>query len=341
MPSKMQFYAQMADQAAKQITGSYQSWVSFLQTAGRLYKYPYNEQVMIHAQRPDATACAEYDFWNRQWGRYVRRGSKGIALIDTSGENPRLRYVFDVADTGTRENSRAVRLWELQEEHEPAIRDMLERSYGVSGENGLREQLETVAAQLADEYWNEHQRDILDNIADSYLEEYDNYNVGVQFRNAASVSIAYALMSRCDMEPDEWFQHEDFLSVFDFNTPATVAALGTAVSESNQQVLRQIEVAIRNYERENSAERTAQHGNDVHEERGLSDSRSEPDGSGTEAPGQVREPAEGLSEGTSPDPVEQDDPLRDPVFPSEGDRRDGEPEAGADDAGDDEVGGRD
>lgn len=123
MPSKMQFYAQMADQAAKQITGSYQSWISFLQTTGRLYKYPYNEQVMIHAQRPDATACAEYDFWNRQWGRYVRRGSKGIALIDTSGENPRLRYVFDVSDTGTRENSRAVRLWELEEEHEPAIRD--------------------------------------------------------------------------------------------------------------------------------------------------------------------------------------------------------------------------
>ena len=119
MPSKMQFYAQMADQAAKQITGSYQSWISFLQTAGRMYKYPYNEQVMIHAQRPDATACAEYDFWNRQWGRYVRRGSKGIALIDTSGENPRLRYVFDVSDTGTRENSRAVRLWELERNTNP------------------------------------------------------------------------------------------------------------------------------------------------------------------------------------------------------------------------------
>ena len=149
MPSKMQFYAQMADQAAKQITGSYQSWISFLQTAGRLYKYPYNEQVMIHAQRPEATACAEYDFWNRQWGRYVRRGSRGIALIDTSGENPRLKYVFDVADTGTRENSRPVRLWELQEEYEPAIQDMLERSYGVSGQNGLRDQLEIVAHKMA------------------------------------------------------------------------------------------------------------------------------------------------------------------------------------------------
>ena len=151
MPSKVQFYAQMADHAATQITGSYQSWISFLETAGRLYKYPYAEQLMIHAQRPDATACAEFDFWNQQWGRYVRRGSKGIALIDTSGDNPRLRYVFDVSDTGTRENSRAVRLWQLREEHHDSISAMLERTYDVSGENGLREQLERVAAQLADE----------------------------------------------------------------------------------------------------------------------------------------------------------------------------------------------
>ena len=192
MPSKVQFYAQMANHVATQITGSYQSWISFLETAGRLYKYPYAEQLMIHAQRPDATACAEFDFWNQQWGRYVRRGSKGIALIDTSGDNPRLRYVFDVSDTGTRENSRAVRLWQLREEHHDSISAMLERTYDVSGENGLREQLERVAAQLADEYWNANQRDILDNIADSFLEEYDDFNVGVQFRNAATVSMTYS-----------------------------------------------------------------------------------------------------------------------------------------------------
>ena len=288
MPSKVQFYAQMADHAATQITGSYQSWISFLETAGRLDKYLYAEQLMIHAQRPDATACAEFDFWNQQWGRYVRRGSKGIALIDTSGDNPRLRYVFDVSDTGTRENSRAVRLWQLREEHYDSISAMLERTYDVSCENGLWEQLERVAAQLADEYWNANQRDILDNITDSFLEEYDEYNVGVQFRNAATVSITYALMSRCGLEPGDYYEHEDFLSVFDFNTPSTVAALGTAVSEINQQVLRQIEVTIRNYEREHSAERTENHGrDDLHEERRLSDSRSELERTDADAARQV------------------------------------------------------
>ena len=158
MPSNLQAYRQMAEHAAMQITGSHRSWMAFLQTVARLYKYPYNEQVMIHAQRPDATACAEYDFWNQQWGRYVRRGSKGIAVIDTSGDNPKLKYVFDVSDTGTRENSRDIRLWELRQEHNDSVTAMLERNYEISGEKGLAEQLERVAAQLADEYWNEHQR---------------------------------------------------------------------------------------------------------------------------------------------------------------------------------------
>ena len=160
MPSSIQAYRQMADNAQRQITGSHQSWMAFLQTAARLYKYPYNEQVMIHAQRPNATACAEYDFWNERMGRYVRRGSKGIAVIDTTGDNPKLKYVFDVADTGTRENSRSVNLWELRRSHNDTVSAMLERSYDVSGEHGLQDQLERVAAQLADEYWNEHQRDI-------------------------------------------------------------------------------------------------------------------------------------------------------------------------------------
>lgn len=342
MPSKVQFYAQMADHAATQITGSYQSWISFLETAGRLYKYPYAEQLMIHAQRPDATACAEFDFWNQQWGRYVRRGSKGIALIDTSGDNPRLRYVFDVSDTGTRENSRAVRLWQLREEHHDSISAMLERTYDVSGENGLREQLERVAAQLADEYWNANQRDILDNIADSFLEEYDDFNVGVQFRNAATVSITYALMSRCGLEPGDYYEHEDFLSVFDFNTPSTVAALGTAVSEINQQVLRQIEVTIRNYEREHSAERTENHGrDDLHEERRLSDSQFEPERTDADAARQVRTDAEELSEGTQTGSVEPPAPVGEPVSAPERDRRDSKPETGTDDAGADEEERRD
>lgn len=238
----------MSEEAQRQLTGSLERWQSFLATASRLYKYPYHEQVMIHAQRPDATACAEFDVWNNTMRRYVRRGSKGIALIDTSGDRERLRYVFDVSDTGTRPNSRSLNLWELREEHIPAVSSMLEKNYGVPAGESLAVQLEAVASQLAREYWEDNRRDILGILEDSFLEEYDEFNVGVAFRNAAEVSISYSLMLRCGLEPENYFEHEDFMSVFDFNTPETAGALGTAVSGINQQVLREIGATIRNYQ---------------------------------------------------------------------------------------------
>ena len=341
MPSNIQAYRQMADHTAMQITGSHQSWMAFLETAARLYKYPYNEQVMIHAQRPDATACAEYDFWNEKMGRYVRRGSKGIALIDTTGDRPKLKYVFDVSDTGGRDYSRRVNLWELRPEHTDSVTAMLERNYEVPGTAGLAEQLERVAAQLADEYWNANQRDMLDIVEDSFLEEYDDFNIGVAFRNAATVSITYSLMSRCGLEPENYFEHEDFLSIFDFNTPATVAALGTAISEINQRVLRQIEVTIKNYEREHSAERTEDNGRaDLHAERGLSDSRPEPERDRA-ADRQIREAAEDIPSGASPGAVEQVDSLGETVPAPAGDRAGGAEPTLDDDAGADEIGGRD
>ena len=339
MPSKYQEYRQMADTAERQLTSSYKNWTQFLHTAARLYKYPYNEQVMIHAQRPDATACAEYDFWNKKMGRFVRRGSTGIALIDTSGQRPQLRYVFDVADTGEREHSRPLHLWQFRAEHKAFVSDALERSYGVSGSDGIAEQTEEIASQLAREYWADHKRDILRNIDDSYLDGYDEFNTEVQFRNAAKVSITYMLMSRCGLEPEAYLEPEDFMPVFDFNTPATVAALGTAVSEISQQVLRQIEVAIRNYERERSQNHDRI---DLHEERRLQNPRPEAErGTGEQASGQVRDAAKDLSSGASPHPLESDDPVRDAVSPSAGDRRDGESALGADDAGADAVGRRD
>ena len=339
MPSKYQEYRQMADTAERQLTSSYKSWTQFLRTAARLYKYPYNEQVMIHAQRPDATACAEYDFWNKKMGRFVRRGSTGIALIDTSGQKPQLRYVFDVSDTGEREHSRPMHLWQFRTEHEGAVAAALERSYDVSGSDGIAEQIEKIASQLAREYWADYKRDILRNIDDSYLDGYDEFNTEVQFRNAAKVSITYMLMSRCGLEPEVYLEPEDFMPVFDFNTPATVAALGTAVSEISQQVLRQIEVAIRNYERERSQKNDRI---DLHEERRLPDSRPEAErGAGEQAPGQVRDAEEDVPSGASSHPLEPDDSVRDAVPAPAGDRRDGAAEAGADDAGADEVGGRD
>ena len=334
MPNKLQAYAEQAERTARQITGSHLAWTAFLTTAARLYKYPYNEQLMIYMQRPEATACAEYDFWNGKMGRYVRRGSTGIALIDASGYKPRLKYVFDVSDTGGKENARRVNLWELKDAHTDSVSAMLERNYGVSGKNGLAEQFENVASQLAAEYWRDHSRDILGIVADSYLEEYDDYNIEVAFKNAAAVSITYSLMSRCGMQPEEHFEHEDFFSIFDFNTPRTVAALGTAVSEINEQVLRQIEVTIRNYEREHSAERTAEHGEqpDLHEERRLHDSRPEDRGAGA-APRQVRTDAPEVPEGASPHSLESDDLGGDPVPAPAGDRAGGAEPSGADDAG--------
>ena len=334
MPNKLQAYAEQAERTARQITGSHLAWTAFLTTAARLYKYPYNEQLMIYMQRPEATACAEYDFWNEKMGRYVRRGSTGIALIDASGYKPRLKYVFDVSDTGGKENARRVNLWELKDAHTDSVSAMLERNYGVSGKNGLSEQFENVASQLAAEYWRDHSRDILGIVADSYLEEYDDYNIEVAFKNAAAVSITYSLMSRCGMQPEDHFEHEDFFSIFDFNTPRTVAALGTAVSEINEQVLRQIEVTIRNYEREHSAERTAEHGEqpDLHDERRLPDSRPEDRGAGA-APRQVRADAPEVPEGASSHPLEPDDLGGDPVPAPAGDRAGGAEPLRADDAG--------
>ena len=334
MPNKLQAYAEQAERTARQITGSHLAWTAFLTTAARLYKYPYNEQLMIYMQRPEATACAEYDFWNEKMGRYVRRGSTGIALIDATGYKPRLKYVFDVSDTGGKENARRVNLWELKDAHTDSVSAMLERNYGVSGKNSLAEQFESVASQLAAEYWRDHSRDILGIVADSYLEEYDDYNIEVAFKNAAAVSITYSLMSRCGMQPEDHFEHEDFFSIFDFNTPRTVAALGTAVSEINEQVLRQIEVTIRNYEREHSAERTAEHGEqpDLHDERRLHDSRPEDRGAGA-APRQVRADAPEVPEGASPHPLEPDDLGGDTVPAPAGDRAGSAEPLRADDAG--------
>ena len=342
MPTKAEMYAQMAEKVAVQLTGSWQEWAGFLTTAARLYKYPYHEQLMIYAQRPDATACAEYDLWNDRMGRYVRRGSKGIALVDDSGDRPRLRYVFDISDTGTREHSRTPWLWQLEEQHIGPVSAMLERNYDVSS-NELPQQLADVAAKLAEEYWDEHRQDILYIVDGSFLEEYDEYNIEVQFKSAATVSITYALMSRCGLEPEQYFGHEDFMPIFDFNTPAAIGALGTAVSQVNQQVLRQIGVTIQNYEREQLAERSITHGEqpDLHEERRLPDSRPEPDRAAVEAPGQIRQDAQNVPEGASAHPVQPAADERDAVPAPSGDRRDREQPSGADDAPAGRGGGRD
>ena len=335
MTDKALAYAQMAEDTARQITGSYQAWTSFLRTAARLYKYPYHEQLMIYAQRPDATACASFDLWNNTMRRYVRRGSKGIALVDISADIPKIHYVFDVADTGGRENSRRLFLWKLDDQNESVVCDMLKQEYGFLGNATLADLLDTIADRQAAAYWQEHQKEIVDIVDGSYLAEYDEFNIGASFREASSVSAAYAMMTRCGLEPEDYYSHEDFLSVFDFNTPQTVAALGSAVSEISESVLRQIERTIRSMERSQENERS-----DLHSERGLSD--PEPDaGQRAAAPGQVRQDAEEVPSGAPSDPMEQPDPVREIAGTPAGDRPDGAGTPGTDDGRKEESGGPD
>ncbi len=340
--NNVQAALQMADSAARQITSSYQEWTAFLATAGRLYKYPFPEQLMIYTQRPEATACAEWDFWNQRMRRHIRRGSRGIALLDNSRGKPALRYVFDVADTD-RKDEKALNpnLWQYREEHQDAVTAALEDRFEVSGANGLLDQLEQIAVQLAEEYWTDHQYDILHIVDGSFLEEYDELNVEVAFRSAAAVSITYALMSRCGLEPENYFQHEDFLSIFDFNTRDAVTALGMAVSQSSEQVLRQIERAVKQYERTKGAERSAEHGEqpDLHPNGGLPVPERGPAGTAGPGPGQVREDAPAVLEGTPPGPVGDHDNGRDPVQPLSGDRGHSQQPSGEHDAPAGEGGG--
>ena len=333
MPTKAEMYAQMAEQVAAKLTDSWQEWTGFLTTAARLYKYTFQDQMMIYAQRPDATACAEYDLWNDKMGRYVRRGSKGIALVDDSGDRPRLRYVFDISDTGTREHSRTPWLWQLEEQHKGPVSAMLERSYGAFGDD-LAQQIINVAGKLAGEYWEDHRRDFFHIVDGSFLEEYDDYNIEMQFKAATTVSISYALMSRCGLEPERYFDREDFITISDFNTPATIGALGEAVSQTSEQVLRQIGVTIRNYEREHTAERSMNYGeqSDLHPEWRLPDPEPSPERAAVEAPGQVRSDAESVSEGAPAPDLQSAADEREAVPAPAGDRRGSEQPSGTDDA---------
>ena len=332
MSEKTLYYAQLAEDTARRLTGSWERWSGFLATAGRLYKYPYPDQLMIYAQRPGATACASYDVWNDRMNRYVRRGSKGIALLDDTGDRLRLRYVFDLADTGTRSNSRDPWLWKLEDRHGIPVKAMLERRYGTAADT-LPQQLADVAGTLADAYWADHGQEIGGILANSLLEEYDELNRGLAFKRAVTASTTFALLSRCGYAPENHFGAETFRNIYEFNTPATVAALGTAVSESSREVLLQIAAVVRQVEREVTEERRLwdeQHSIAVHAERGLSgpEHRAEP----AAAPGQVRADAPDVLQGELSRPLQPPAPEREAVPASGGDRPSGEAAVRTDDA---------
>ena len=321
MPT-VQSILQLIDNTTEQITRSKQNWTAFLRTAAQLYKYPYAEQVMIYAQRPDAKACAEYDLWNRRMGRYVRRGSKGIALIDSSGDRPRLKYVFDISDTGGREHSLRPLLWELRLEHEDVVSDALHNRFGISAREGFIEQIRSIAALFADDYWQDNRGDLLYNIDGSYAAEYDEFNQEAAFTQTAALGITYVTLTRCGFDPEDFIDNVEYLNVFDFNTPNAVNALGMAVSSGAEQLLRHIEVTVKQYDRQQETERSKEHERDhLQAERGLSDSRTDPAGTDGEHR-QVREDAEEPPEGAQTGTVQQPAAEREAVPPPAGDRAD-------------------
>ena len=332
--SRTDSLVQLAQDTARRITGSHTAWMAYLQTAARLYKYPYHEQLLIFAQRPQATACAGYEVWKNTMRRYVRRGAKGIALLDTSGDAPRLRYVFDVADTGELSQSRSLNLWKLSEENAQAVSLSLENGYDVPAREGLERQLRAISSQLAGACWVDRKQEIFDIVDGSFLEGYDEGAIGASFRRAASVSLEYALRSRCGLANEGRFIREDFIPVMEWNTPEAAAALGTAVSEMSGEVLRTIEISIRNHERSLSHDY-------LPAERRDPDSRLEAERNGGAAPGQVRTDAQDVPANASDDAVEQPAAKRDIAGAPAGDRRGGTEPSGTADAGADEGRGRD
>ena len=248
MPAKVDTYLDLAREIAQGLAGSVGAWTAFLDTASRLYKYPFHDQLMIHAQRPEATACASYEVWNDTMRRYVRRGAKGIALVDNSGDAPKLRYVFDIADTGTRRSSRPFSPWEINDGNLAEVQLGLRQAFNAEGD-WLSSQLQDVALDLAEMYFDAHRHDIGGIIDGSLMAGYDEGELRDSFIKAAYASTAYALLSRCGYDPAAYFDEADFAFLGEWNTPEAVTALGTAVSENTQMVLRQIERTIRSYER--------------------------------------------------------------------------------------------
>ena len=314
MPSKTEEYLALAQRTANGLTRYWESWTAYLTTASRLYKYRFEDQLMIYAQRPDATACADYDIWNNRMNRYVRRGSKGIALLDESSGYPRLHYVFDVSDTGVRRNSRDPDLWQYNDDLKQPVSDALTAAYGISHER-FSQQLADIAGKLVADYWDNNSEDIRAIVDGSFLMDYDSTGLEMQFKSAAAISVTYTLLERCGFEPDGFFDKDSFQAIYDFSTPDTVYALGAAVSDISREVLRTVERAVKTTIRRRNNERSQheyEQQSELHADRGLSS--PEPDPASAEDPaGQVRQDAPELPEAAAPGAVPHDAPEREPV----------------------------
>jgi len=317
------FYRKLAEQTIEELTNKTGIWMQFLETSARMYKYPFPDQLMIFAQKPDAVACAQIETWNDTFKRWVPHQSKGIVLIDDSSTAPKLKYVFDYTETeAQRINTRPVRIWELLPEHHEPVLDLLAESYeGVT--DTLNDTFHNIAKELADEYYDDNEHDLKYKAEESFLgntpvydftgtpiDESDDINLRAAFVNALSSSIEYSLMSRCGIDTSENIDNSDFNSIYQFSASDMIYALGTAVSELSEQVLRDIETVIKKYERLHAAERSEQNYGRNHNLQNagrLSDSqhhsvRTAISRDGDD--GKIREDAQSISERTQDDQLQ-------------------------------------
>ena len=317
MATKLQRMSELSIRATNGLTHSIDTWLRYLDSAAWLYKYPFPEQVLIHAQRPDAKACASMELWNNTFKRWVTKGAKGIALIDDSGEKPKLRYVFDVSDTNSRYNI-PFSLWQQKEQDENQIIEELSNRFGEPEESvgfSFPEQVAGIIHNAVSDNSTDYTNELLRMIGGSNLEEYDDFNVKVWFENLLEMSVAYTTLTRLGFDPNDYLDKADFSTVLDFNTPHAIVQLGTATADLSEMVLRQIErtvYAIRRQERDNIAqsanvlqneaekqERSNDDGTQLPHERGVSRSQYRDGQAEHGEHREVRETSEEVSEGES------------------------------------------
>ena len=349
MPTKFQLITELYDQTVQSVTGSYQSWTGFLRAACYNYKCPFDDQILIYAQRPDATAVLEMERWNRQFGRWVNRGAKSIAVFGDDGQNC-LKLYFDVSDTHASRFARPLPIWTMHPAFEPEVIETLEATFGnLAEKENLADAVRSACHNAVADNITDYLQDLRDCREDSLLEELDDLNLEVFYRDALEVSVAYMLMTRLGLRADDYFSPDEFAHVYEFNTPPTINALGIATSDIAEMGLREISRTVMQAQREqlfanaeksgydNSTEhetteheRSEHHGSDLSDAGWLSGAEPADAADAGGASGQVRGAAERISEEAPQGALHQPQDQRQADGAFGGDRADRAEDGGAD-----------
>ncbi len=340
MATRLQVISELAAQAMEQLTRSVDSWRSFLNSAAWLYKYPFHEQVLIYAQRPDAKACAPIELWNSRFKRWVNRGARGIALIDDSGQKPALRYVFDVSDTNTRYDI-PFRLWQAKPEYEIQIIEELENQFGETGTDGsdLTTTVLGISINVVSDNYRDYYEELLKTADDSALADLSKEEISATFMLQLMTSVSHTVLVRLGIDPAEVFHDDEYEGITLFNSPDTIAQFGAATSDISEMILRQIEQSVRNRERQErgtlanvelvlqnkdrNSERGDEYGTQLQAEWGLLDSQYQNGRSAGGNDREIRENAEDVSKGAAERDLQLPAASEQADRASVGDRQDG------------------